>query len=136
MSRLRANALTRIADVLQGRQDVLAAYCFGSQADGNCPAPNDVDLAILGRARFALGQLIEIGDELSSAIGRDDVDLVDLRAAGPVLKRQVVALGRLLYCRNQASVADFELSALAEYRDSQHRRRLQYELLRGELIQG
>lgn len=136
MSRLHTNDFTRIAHVLRERQDVLATYCFGSQADSSCLAPRDVDLAVLGRARFTLDQLIEMTEAVSCAIARDDVDLVDLRAAGPVLKRQVVALSRLVYCRDEALVADFELSALAEFRDSQYRRRLQYELLRGELAQG
>ena len=44
-----------------------------------------------------------------------DVDLVDLLAASTVLKKEVIAGGRLLYSSDRDATLDFEARVLSEY---------------------
>jgi len=129
MKKLDNDTLKEIAAKLRAQGDVAAAYCFGSQTDPECPSPGDVDIAVLGRAPYTLRRLLAMRAEVARAVGSDQLDLVDLRNASPVLKREVVARGKLLFCVDQSYTNDFELRALSEYRDSQHRRRVQFALL-------
>ena len=74
---------------------VQAIYRFGSTATGVENAESDIDIAVL--APRALDPLFrfELQERLASVLHRS-VDLVDLRAASPVMAMQVVAHGRLL----------------------------------------
>jgi len=114
---------------------MIAAYCFGSQSRGESPSPRDVDIAVLTRSRLTLDELLELRRDLSLALGTDQLDVVDLRSAGPVLKRNVIVCDMRFYCSDEHEANEFELRALSEYRDSAHRRKLQTQILRGEYAQ-
>lgn len=76
--------------------DVQAIYHFGSTATGTEGPDSDIDLAILGP--YSLDPLVrfDLQEQLALALRRS-VDLVDLRAASPVMVMQVLATGRLLH---------------------------------------
>lgn len=69
------------------------AVLFGSAARGE-PAPEDLDIALRGRAPL---DLIRLTNRLTVALGRQDVDLVDLRVADPVLLMRVAHEGVPIY---------------------------------------
>lgn len=69
------------------------AVLFGSAARGE-PAPADLDIALRGRAPL---DLISLTNRLTVALGRQDVDLVDLRVADPVLLMRVAHEGVTIY---------------------------------------
>ena len=58
------------------------------------------------------------------------MDLVDLGLAPPLLLREVVKGGRLLWAADEDERLDFETRALARYMDTAHLRRVQAEYLR------
>jgi predicted nucleotidyltransferase len=132
MKRLDEDDLGKMSTSLHGRPEIIAAYCFGSQARAQSAHQRDVDIAVLADARLPLHNLLALRRDLSLALGTDRLDLVDLRAAGPVLKRNVIAAEARFYCRNEHLANEFELRALSEYRDSAYRRRIQTDILRGE----
>lgn len=134
MKKLDKAAFLEIAACMEMRGDIVAAYCFGSQAIADRAAPRDLDIALLGRSRYGLGDLLSVHADLSRIIGDDSIDLVDLRAAGPVLKHRVVASGKRFFCADEARANEFEIQALGEYRDSQYRRRVQFRWLRESLV--
>ena len=72
-----------------------------------------------------LGELVEI---LEHAVGRR-VDLVDLSTAPPLLLREVIKQGRLLWAADDDERVDFETRALARYMDTAYLRRVQREYL-------
>jgi predicted nucleotidyltransferase len=96
-------------------------YLFGSQAAGRAHRESDVDVAVLLRwdvyptpqERFE-ARLRLIAD-LSAALGRNDVDLVVLNDAPPLLGRHVVTTGRRLLCADPEAdhvyVRDVQLRA-------------------------
>ena len=98
---------------------------FGSTALGTAPARSDLDLALwFSRPPESLLDVPELVVDLQSAFSRDDVDLVHLNHADPLLLQQVVDHG-LLLSGAPRRWADVRLYAFKRYQD--HRRFLQME---------
>jgi len=93
---------------------MVALYVFGSAANGDRRGESDVDLAILNPEPIDPLQLYRDARSLEAAINVD-VDLVDLVTASTVLKKEVIAGGRLLYFSNHDAALDFEARVLSEY---------------------
>lgn len=83
---------------------VVSVYLFGSQAAGRAHRESDVDLAVLLRwdlyptSRERFEARLRLFADFSAALGRDDVDLVVLNDAPPLLGRHIVTTGRRLLC--------------------------------------
>lgn len=83
---------------------VVAAYFFGSYAEGRGHRESDVDVAVLldrdvfaaPRERFE--ERLRLIGELGTALGRSDVDLVVLNDAPPELAARIVTKGVRVYC--------------------------------------
>ena len=67
--------------------------------------------------------------KLMDLFGRDDVDLVVLNRATPVMAHQVATRGRVLYEAREGARAGFQVSALHRYEDTRRLRRIQTESL-------
>lgn len=96
-----------VETIREAMPTVQAIYRFGSTATGAANADSDIDLAML--APRALDPLFrfELQERLASALHRS-VDLVDLRAASPVMAMQVLATGRLLHDATPEARGAFE----------------------------
>ncbi len=108
---------------------VTLAYLFGSQASGKAGRLSDVDIAVLfaddlsPRARFDLRcRLIA---ELMGVFRRNDVEVVDLAEASPVLRNHVRRYGQLLYCQDDRLRVRFQTEALRDYLDTRPIREVQ-----------
>jgi predicted nucleotidyltransferase len=106
----RARDLLRQGDLT----DILAIYAFGSVVSGHLRADSDVDLAVLCATPVDTTRLFEQARSLSVSLDRD-VDLIDMRRAGSVLKKEILAHGVRIYCNDPLSVLDFEATSLSEY---------------------
>jgi uncharacterized protein len=100
--------------LLNGLPDVWAIYVFGSFARGEEWPESDIDLAVLLPPKRAMADRRALSGELSSRIGRD-VDLVDLRQCGDILRRQVLESGRTLYNAQPAKVLEWEANAMSRH---------------------
>ena len=129
MNRIIARLQTNEAANLFAQHDVVLAYLYGSQARGEAGALSDVDIAVLfaseldKKARF--WQLLNLGNELGTLLQRDDVQVVDLAEATPLLRHRVYYDGHLLYCPDDAVRVKFETTALRDYVDTATLRSLQ-----------
>jgi predicted nucleotidyltransferase len=86
---------------------VLAVYQFGSSVTGTEHGASDLDLAFLATAQLDPVARFDAEQAVASALGRD-VDLVDLRAASPVLAIQVISKGVLLHDADPPARGRFE----------------------------
>lgn len=93
---------------------VAAVYLFGSAASGVEASGSDVDLAFLSARPLAGEVRWELQERIAAAYGRD-VDLVDLRAASTVMRKEVVATGRVLLDADPTARALFEAVAFGAY---------------------
>nr|HID14928.1 nucleotidyltransferase domain-containing protein [Anaerolineae bacterium] len=110
------------------RHGVVLAYLFGSQARGEAGPLSDVDVAVLfgpdvpENERF--DRVLHLIGELGSLFHRNDVYVVDLAEAPPLLRHRVYYDGRLLYCADDAERVRFETTALRDYVDTEPLRRI------------
>lgn len=94
--------------------DVQAIYHFGSTATGSDGPDSDIDLAVLGPYPLDPLARFDLQEQLALALRRL-VDLVDLRAASPVMAMQVLATGRLLLDAAPEARGLFEDRAFGSY---------------------
>lgn len=117
--------LAKIRAELAKRREILFAYLFGSQAKGRTWGQSDVDIAVwVDEKRLArlekkapYGYLAELTADLSLA-ARQEVDVVLLNSASPVLAHEVVRHGFLLLERRPPDRVDFEVRSLRDYVDT------------------
>ena len=102
-----AKDLVAVAAIRRDVPGLVAIYRFGSSVDGERSPGSDVDLAVLATAPLDPQVRFDLQERLASAL-RQNVDLVDLRAASPVMAIQVIGKGRLLLDEDAAARGRFE----------------------------
>jgi predicted nucleotidyltransferase len=114
-------SLERLVDRLEGHPEILEAYLFGSYARGEAQPHSDVDIAVyVDRSRMPpapFGYAATLGTDLMAALGRNDVDVVVLNDAPPLLYHRVLRDGRRLLSRDLAATTTREGRALSRYCD-------------------
>lgn len=104
------------------RQQVAAAYVFGSHARGTAGPLSDVDVAVwaapglTARERFELR--LKLANAAQRALGGTEVDLVVLDDASPLLRHRAWRDGELLIDRDARTRVRDEARALVEYLDT------------------
>ncbi len=88
--------MARIRQFMSTQEDVVAAYLFGSRAEGRARPQSDVDIAVLLAdtldSETRLFRRLRLGADLEKLLGCP-VDLVVLNDAPIRLKHQVLAHG-------------------------------------------
>ena len=106
---------------LGGRPEILEAYLFGSLARRDGQPHSDVDVAVcVDRDRLAdspFGYAAELTAELVALLQRNDVDVVVLNQAPPLLYHRVLRDGLRLCTRDAAATTTREGQALSRYCD-------------------
>jgi len=114
------DAVREVSGIMDRLQRELAgaqfAYVFGSILGGGFGGESDVDVAADFGAPMPPGRRLGLIAALAAAVGRD-VDLVDLRAADPIIRMQVLKHGRLVVCNDPISCHAFAMTTLSEYFD-------------------
>lgn len=103
------------------RYGVVAAYLFGSRADGSAYPDSDYDFGILvlpfDRERHNLAYTTKIGLEIEDAASLNKADVVLLNTASIVMRFEVIKHGQLIYCRDDELRTDFEDVVIRDYLD-------------------
>jgi predicted nucleotidyltransferase len=93
---------------------VVGVWLFGSVSRGQAGPGSDIDLAVLADAPIDGVVLFDLGLELG-VIANRDVDLIDLRRASTVLRKEVVSGGRLAWTADAAACEAFAGDSMALY---------------------
>ena len=111
----------RLVALLEPRAEVLEAYLFGSQATGRAQAHSDIDVAVYVDQRRAhhgsYGYPAELTSALMCGLGVNDIDVVVLNHAPPVLYHQVIRDGRRILSRELGASTTREGYAMSRYCD-------------------
>jgi predicted nucleotidyltransferase len=132
-------ACRRLAAALD-REGVVSASLFGSQATGMAGPLSDVDVAVWldpalsSDERFNLR--LRLMTAASRAIGSDEVDVVPLNDAPPLLRQRAIRDGRRLVERDARQRVRLDTAAILEYLDTAPLRRAIEAGLRRRLAEG
>lgn len=108
---------------LENYPEVSASYVFGSVATGRTHSGSDVDIAVLVEPSImtsdAFRYRLKLMADLMAALGRDDVDLILLNEANPLLAHRILRDGRLILERSSSDRVRFQVRAFNRYLDTQ-----------------
>lgn len=102
--------------VWQQMSGVVAAWAFGSAQGEEVRQGGDVDIAVLAAAPLSLDEQLDLLARLQDALGVEEIDLVILNEANPILRFEAIS-GRPLFCRDLAQRAEFASLTAREYED-------------------
>jgi len=107
--------LEKVASVLGQFDRLVAAYLFGSRANGDYGPGSDVDIGVLFEEELGLARVVRIEQAMEEAIGLP-VDVLDLRRASSFLALDIVRGIRIL-CHEETLCDEFELFVLSRAGD-------------------
>lgn len=113
-------------------------YLHGAHAQGTQTALSDLDIAALldkERARDR-NSILDLLDPLQRIAGREDIDLLILNTAGPIIKDRVIRYGRLVYARSEKERILFEASSIKESLDFHYFSRIYDDALFTQIAEG
>lgn len=96
--------------------DIVAAWAFGSAQSGELRAGSDADVAVLTKRSLTFDAQLALLGRLQAALQLDEVDLVLLNDANPMLRFEAVS-GRRLFVRDPEAMAGFVSLTAREYED-------------------
>lgn len=114
-------ALERLADALS-LDGVVAAMLIGSQARGTAGPLSDVDVAVWhdpkldASGRFDLQ--LALASDAERALGTDEIDIVMLNHAPPLLQHRAIRGGKRLVERDHDERVRLETRAILDYLDT------------------
>ncbi|WP_038059165.1 type VII toxin-antitoxin system MntA family adenylyltransferase antitoxin [Thermodesulfovibrio yellowstonii] len=91
---------------------------FGSKAEGKDTSESDTDIAVYADHVLSEDEKINIIFELSSILRTENIDLVDLKTASPLLKKKIFDNYNVLFVKDSFLLYQAELSTLHEYEES------------------
>lgn len=107
-----------VEHVREAFPEVQGIYLFGSYADGTQRPGSDVDLALLFQPSDRIGSrnlpMHPLHRRLQGLAGCN-FDLIDLRRVSTVLQKEVVMLGRRIYCADEAAADEFDVGVMSRY---------------------
>jgi predicted nucleotidyltransferase len=117
----REAVLERLRGILQPHREVLEAYLFGSLARGETSLHSDVDVAVyVAEPRpelSAFGYRAELTAAVMAGLGCNEVDVVVLNDAPPLLYHRVLRDGVRILSRNLVETTTRAGRALSRYCD-------------------
>lgn len=128
---LNAEALARLAHALE-REGVVAAMLIGSQARAGAGPLSDVDVGVWHDPDLGpTGRLdlqLELAAAAAAALDTDEVDIVLLNRASPLMRHRAIRDGRRLLERDPKARVRAEAKGILDYLDTKP---LRVELARG-----
>ena len=113
---LTLNDRQRLADSLSQEHHVVAAWHFGSTREGIIRPGADIDIGVLFARMPSIDELADLRAALQDALAFDEIDLVVLNNASPILRFEAVS-GRPVYVADNEARATFVSLTAREYED-------------------
>lgn len=112
-----------LKEYFQNHPEIEIAYIFGSVAEGKTSVLSDIDIAILLDMReideklYSYGYKTQILTDLMKLLKTNNVDLVILNQAKPLLRHRVLYFGKLIYSKNEKRRIQFQVETIDKYID-------------------
>ncbi len=102
---------------------------FGSHVQGVIHPESDVYLAVYSKQILSETEKISLTYELCNILHTDRVDLVDIKTAPPLLKREVFKNYIVLYQKDPMLLYQLELVGIYEFKESEILYQIRHERL-------
>jgi len=111
--------LTALKSHLEGRDEIVAAYLFGSHARGEAGDRSDVDIALLLRPGLPDAHHLKprLDTEIWNVLDSDEVDVLFLDDEPLPMQAEVIRTGRLIVSNDDAARVDYEVSTMNQWWD-------------------
>lgn len=125
----------KAADFFSSRPEILFAFFFGSLAQGEGTPLSDLDFAVYVDevAPQGLDFRSELTSQLMGALKTNEIDLVLLNEAPPLLRHRILTQGEPLVVRDPLREQRFFVRTLQDYFDTEPIRRIQAKYLKDYL---
>ena len=98
-------------------ENIQLVYIFGSMSERNTHKDSDIDIAVLSKSPLLPIRTYLLKTELEAALNKD-VDLVDMRNVGIVLKCEIIYKGTLIYSSlSEEDRLSYESRIMEDYLD-------------------
>jgi len=111
------NIVKKINNYLESMSEILTVYIFGSFATGSQTKLSDIDFAILFAGNIPLIKEMEINAEISSLLGNDNIDLVNLNKTPVYIQHKVISTGSVIHEKDCLKTKDFIEEVLEIHHD-------------------
>lgn len=128
------NLIKKLGGFARSHPRILLGYLFGSTVRNERHRGSDYDIALLLDGEPTFEDRIALISELMRILKTNDVDIVILNHAPPLLRYEVVSDGRLFFRKGEDAANKFEMMVYREFFDTQHLRDVQNALLKEELL--
>lgn len=136
--------MKKLKNYFSKRPEILLAYLFGSEATKRTHKLSDFDIAIYSdpnqmrvlNTKEPFGYQAAILSELIGLLKRNDIDLVILNRATPLLAYEVVRSGENIFCRSKNFRTEYEIKIFQKYVDTKKLREIQDFYLTKRIEQG
>lgn len=116
--------------------DISLAFLFGSIAEGKNHSFSDIDIGVYYRKIKPMKRHLQLINDICSLLETDNVDVVNMNEASPLIVHDILSYGKLLLCRNDNLYAQLRLKALREYDDITHLLKIQSGYIFGAATHG
>jgi uncharacterized protein len=106
----------RLLRTLIRKWDLNLVILYGSQARGSTHRESDFDIAVRSRRALTLRQTLSLATQFDRVV-RGEAEIVDLRAASPILLAAIARDGVLWFQQATSDFAQFRISAINQYLD-------------------
>jgi predicted nucleotidyltransferase len=128
-----SNTVKILKGFLEGREQILLVFIFGSFATRRITSYSDIDIAILFESLPDVYETNQLRDELTELLNRD-TDVIVLNNASPILRMQVLKKGVLILSKERRYFHQFFVDTVNQYDDLKRiRKNCEDSILRGRI---
>jgi len=130
----KLKAPQKLKTFFKNQSDIDLVYQFGSSLSEDQHEESDLDIAVLFNEIPQAQRILQLVDQLNDII-TSEVDLAVLNDASPIFLMQVVAKGKIIFCRDPKINSYFVIRTVNMYDDlSYYRRSQEKNILKGRLF--
>lgn len=137
---MKEEIIRKIKGYLALREEIVAGYIFGSYCTGRAGSKSDIDIAVLLADNIDQKDYpqikLSIVNDLVKVLSFDEIDVVILNAAPPLLAHEVIKKGNLLFAKDDARRFRFIVAATKQYLDTLYLRKVQDRILHEKIRSG
>lgn len=109
---------------------IILLVTFGSFNTERFTSNSDIDIAFKSKKPLSVHDKLNLINDLAGYFKRDNIDLIDIKNAEPLLLYEIACKGNILY-EEDHSFLNFKLYASFRYADTKHLRKARKKHLDG-----